>query len=257
MIPLNFEPVVHFFNELDSTNSKLKELALLGAPEGTLIVAKRQTQGRGRLGRVWHSPEGGFYASVLLYPLVPKRITDLPFLVGVAVTQTLQQVLPKSLEVSLKWPNDVLVNKKKIAGILSEAFGENEFYGAIVGVGININTPPKELEAFQKNAFQATSVAALTEGENLPTEEILNIFKVKLFNLYRLYQEKGFVPIHTLWEKNCKMMGKKIQVRDVEPRGETIEGILWGLSDRGGMVVENAKKEKVEIISGELACCWY
>ncbi|NDC23965.1 MAG: biotin--[acetyl-CoA-carboxylase] ligase [Proteobacteria bacterium] len=195
--------------------------------------------------------------SVLLYPLVPKRITDLPFLVGIAVTQTLQQALPKYLEVSLKWPNDVLVNQKKIAGILSEAFDHNEFYGAVVGVGINVNLEPAELAPFEKNLFSATSVQAITGETGTSLEDILTIFKVKLFNLYRVYQEKGFAPIQALWERNCKMIGKKIEIRNVEPKGETVVGNFWGLSERGGIVLEIPGKDKMEILSGELACCWF
>jgi len=257
MIPANFEPLLYRFEVVNSTNEKLKELALKGAPEGTMVFAKRQTHGRGRLGRFWHSPLGGFYLSVLLYPLTPKRITDLPFLMGVAVVQTLSQILPKVFEVSLKWPNDVLVNKKKIAGILSEAFGENEFYSGILGVGININTPLKDLEDFQEKPFQATSVSSLMEGEELDIDEVLSIFQSKLFNLYRLYQEKGFAPIHALWEKNCAMIGKKVEVKDVEPNRMVVTGVVKGISERGGLVVDSGGSDKVEILSGDLTCCWF
>ncbi|MFM8269069.1 MAG: biotin--[acetyl-CoA-carboxylase] ligase [Pseudomonadota bacterium] len=257
MIPANFEPLLYRFDSVTSTNDKLRELALKGAPEGTLVFAKKQTQGRGRLGRSWHSPEGGFYLSVLLYPLTSKRITDLPFLVGVAIVQTLGQVLPKVFDISLKWPNDILVNRKKIAGILSEAFGENEFYGGIIGVGININTPLKELEDFQEKPFQATSISALMDGEQIDIDEFLNIFQSKLFNLYRFYQEKGFAPIHGLWEKNCAMVGKKIEIHDVEPQKMTVTGTLWGISDRGGLMVDTGGAERLEILSGDLTCCWF
>jgi BirA family biotin operon repressor/biotin-[acetyl-CoA-carboxylase] ligase len=183
MIPPDFEPKIHRFDSLGSTNEKLKELALQGTAEGTIVVAKQQTRGRGRLGRSWNSPEGGLYLSVLLYPLVTKRITDLPFLVGVAVAQALQELLPKIVEVSLKWPNDVLADRKKIAGILSEAFEDEKFFGAVVGVGINVNTASHELQAFQTNPFKATSMSQFLEGTNTDVEAVLEIFKIKLFNL--------------------------------------------------------------------------
>lgn len=257
MIPANFEPPLYRFDVVTSTNDKLKELALKGAPEGTLVFAKKQTQGRGRLGRSWHSPSGGFYLSVLLYPLTPKRITDLPFLAGLAVVQTLSQLLPKVFEVSLKWPNDVLVNKKKIAGILAEAFGENQFYSGIIGTGININTPLKDLEDFQEKPFQATSVSTLMDGEELDLDEVLIVFQSKLFNLYRLYQEKGFAPIHALWEKNCTMIGKKVEIKDLESKQPALAGIVRGISERGGLVLEVDGTEKQEILSGDLTCCWF
>lgn len=257
MIPANFKPLLYRYDVVNSTNDRLKELALQGAPEGTLVFAKKQTHGRGRLGRQWRSPEGGFYLSVLLYPLTPKRITDLPFLVGVAIVQTLSQILPKFFEVSLKWPNDVLVNRKKIAGILSEAVGENEVYTAVIGLGINVNTPFKELEDFQEKPFQATSVSALMDGEQVDLEEVLTIFQSKLFNLYRFYQEKGFAPIHALWEKNCGMIGKKVEIKEVEPLKTTLTGTLWGISERGGLLVDTGGAERVEILTGDLTCCWF
>jgi len=257
MIPVQFKPELYRFKTLTSTNDKLKELALQGAPEGTLVLAENQTQGRGRLGRNWHSPVGGFYISALLYPLTPKNITDLPFLMGVCVIQTLVQILPKFFEISLKWPNDVLVNQKKIAGILSEAFGESDFYGAVVGVGININTSLQQLENFQEQPFQATSVNALMEGEQINLEEVLDLFQMKLFNLYRFYQEKGFAPIRALWERNCLMIGKKIQLKGVDFSSGTVEGIFSGLSDRGGLLLDMGNQgEKTEVLSGDLTCFW-
>lgn len=257
MIPLQFEPPVHRFTTVSSTNDSLRELALKGAPEGTVVVAKTQTQGRGRLGREWKSPEGGMYLSVLLYPLTSKRITDLPFLMGVAVIQSLEQILPKACDSSLKWPNDILVNQKKIGGILAEAFGENEFYGGIIGLGVNVNTGLKELEDFQERPFQATSVSALIEGQETDLDALLKIFLAKLFNLYRLYQEKGFAPIHALWEKNCSMVGKEVEVQGVEPKGENVRGKLWGISERGGLLLDVGALEKREILSGDLTCCWF
>lgn len=257
MIPLQFKPELYRFKTVTSTNDKLKELALKGAPEGTLVLAEHQTRGRGRLGRHWHSPLGGFYISALLYPLTPKQITDLPFLMGVCVIQTLSQILPKIFDTSLKWPNDVLVNQKKIAGILSEAFGENEFYGGIVGVGININTSLQQLEDFQEQPFQATSVTALMEGEQVKLEEVLEVFQLKLFNLYRFYQEKGFAPIRALWERNCMMIGKKVQLKGVEFTTGAVEGIFSGLSDRGGLLLDTGNQgERTEVLSGDLTCFW-
>lgn len=257
MIPVQFKPVIHRYDCVESTNDQLKQLALEGAPEGTLVFAKEQTRGKGRLGRSWLSPAGGLYVSVILYPLTIRRITDLPFLVGVAVVQTLQQFLPKSHQISLKWPNDVLVNNQKVAGILSEAFGDEKFYGGVIGVGLNVNVTAAQLNEFQQKQFKATSLSILLEGEATDIEEVFSVFQAKLFNLYRFYQEKGFAPIQALWEKNCGMLGKKIEVQGVEPKGSTVTGILWGISDRGGLVVDIGQTDKLEILSGELTCCWY
>ncbi len=257
MIPLHFEPKIHSFSQVSSTNEILRDLALKGASEGTVVVSRSQSHGRGRLGREWRSPLGGLYVSVLLYPLTPQRITDLPFLVAVAVVQSLEQILPKACTTSLKWPNDILVDRKKMGGILAEAFGEDQFYGGIVGLGINVNTTLKDLEDFQERPFQATSVAALIQGQETDLDSLLQIFLAKLFNLYRLYQEKGFAPIRALWERNCAMVGKEIEIRDVEPKGETLKGKFWGISERGGLLLDLGSSEKREILSGDLTCCWF
>ena len=109
MIPADFSPRVHRFPLLDSTNIKARELAKAGAPEGSIILAEVQTGGKGSGNRLWHSPRGGLYVSFLLYPKDPKRATDLSILAGVAVAQTVKDCLPKSKDVSVKWPNDCLV----------------------------------------------------------------------------------------------------------------------------------------------------
>lgn len=76
------------------------------------------------------------------------------------------------------------------------------------------------------------------DGEQVDMDEVLNIFQAKLFNLYRFYQEKGFAPIHALWEKNCAMVGKKVEIQGVEPHKTNITGTLWGISERGGLMID-------------------
>src|SRR5438309_1430776 len=120
MLPADFTPKILTFDTVDSTNAKARELAAKGAAEGTVIVAKQQTAGRGRNKRTWHSPEGGLYLSILLHPKEAKKVTDLSILAGVALAQGVTEFLPKSKDVSLKWPNDCLIGWKKVGGILCE-----------------------------------------------------------------------------------------------------------------------------------------
>ncbi len=253
-------PKIQRFESVDSTNTKLKELVRKGAPNGTVVVSKAQTEGRGRLGRVWHSPVGGLYFSVLFIPKNPKRLTDFSLLAGVAVAQSIKVLLPKQKEITVKWPNDCLVDSKKIAGVLCETVGDPP-QGVIVGVGININATEKDLEPFLKNPFSATSVLLEAEGEAHPVDQLMDVTLTKLFELYGVYEEQGFSAIKYLWERNCLMLGKKVELREpgykeVDGDRGKVVGTLVGIDDAGAIVISNQKNEKRSYISGEITCFW-
>src|SRR5262245_10290190 len=129
---------IHHFTAIDSTNDQLKRM--VEAPEFTCVVADRQTAGKGRHGRSWHSAEGdGLYLSVLLYPQgPPEKITSLSLMAGIAVAEVL--IALDVPFVDIKWPNDVLVNERKVCGILVEGTSSNaDRYRIILGIGVNLN----------------------------------------------------------------------------------------------------------------------
>ncbi len=145
---------IDYFMEIDTTNTRAKDLAAEGAPEGTLVIAEKQTKGRGRKGRSWFSPLGhGIYTSFILRPAMPPsgapRIT---LMTAVAIAEALLSLM--QLEVRIKWPNDILVNGKKLAGILTEISTEMDAINYIVvGIGLNVNTPFKDLPEFLQLEF--------------------------------------------------------------------------------------------------------
>ncbi len=272
MIPESFTPQILRFDTLDSTNLKARELAKAGtAAEGTVIVARSQTAGKGRGNHVWHSPEGGLFLSVLLYPRQARRLTDLPILVGVAVAQAVKQILPKHCDVTLKWPNDCLVSWKKVGGILCEALGEDCFDLCAAGIGLNINVAPKDLLPFAGNPFGATSFQAESEGGLYEIDQVLHVLTAKLFTLYRLYQEEGMEPIRYLWEHNCAFVGKKVELSEsgvraptkpqgtapvpVNDPGVTV-GTVLGIDESGGLVLSNPKGDRRSYYSGAITCYW-
>jgi len=263
MMPDNFIPKVHVFDSLDSTNNKARELALNGSNEGTIIVAKTQTAGRGRMKRVWHSPPGGIYLSALLYPKEAKRAPDLAIVAGVALAQTVKTLLPKAATVSVKWPNDCLVGWRKVGGILCENLGEELFHLCVVGIGLNVNTTDEELLPYKSNPFSATSFKVETGGEH-SLDLVQSTLISKLLSVYRHYQTEGFAAIQFLWERNCGMVGKKIELRDSGQRhaGEnpgdvgSTTGTLLGIDDSGALVLSNAKGERHLYHSGEITCFW-
>jgi BirA family transcriptional regulator, biotin operon repressor / biotin---[acetyl-CoA-carboxylase] ligase len=234
------------------------------AGEGSVIVARTQSAGKGRGSHVWHSPDGGLFCSIVLYPRQAKKLTDLPILVGVAVAQAVNQILPKSCEVTLKWPNDCLVNWKKVGGILCEALGEECFDLCVAGIGLNVNVAPSELEPFQKNPFAATSFQKESEGGAYEIDQVLSLVLAKLFNLYRLYHREGLEPIRYLWERNCAFVGKKIELSEGGARGPgskakevgTTQGTVLGIDESGGLVLSNPKGERRSYYSGAITCYW-
>ena len=268
MLPPNLIPNIIQFDSLTSTNAYAREIALKGGNlEGTVIVAKTQTAGRGRGSHIWHSPNGGLYFSILLYAKDRRRTTDLSILAGIAVAQAVKEVLPKSLDISVKWPNDCLVGWKKIAGILCESLGEKAGDICVVGVGINVNVERKELVSFEKNPFGVTSFKMENPGGSYDLNEVLQMTLSKLLNLYALYHDKGFQPIQFLWEKNCHFIGKKIELRESgwreediktnvkEPMGITV-GTVLGIDEDGALVLSNARGERRRYVSGEMTCFW-
>lgn len=262
MIPADFTPKISSHDTLDSTNTKARELAAQGASEGTVVWARQQTQGRGRLKRAWHSPEGGLYLSVLLYPKDPRRLTDLSILTGVALAQAVKESLPKQVAVSVKWPNDCLLNWKKVGGILCESLGEEFFHLCVVGIGLNVNIPETELASFRNNPFSATSFQVAT-GAGHDVVKIRDRLLSKLFNMYRVYHQDGFPHVQYLWERNCEMIGKKVELRDSGwrdlPAGDTVGatvGTCLGIDEAGAIVLSNAKGERHTYHTGEITCFW-
>ncbi len=264
MAPEGLAPKLHFFDTVDSTNNKARELAADGGGEGIVVIAKSQTQGRGRHRRVWHSPEGGLYLSALLYPREKRRASDLSILAGAALAQSVKQLLPKSKDVTVKWPNDCLVGWKKVAGVLCEFLGEDYFNLCVVGIGINVNVADEELKKFQGNPFGATSFLGETGGQ-FPLDETAHIVVNKLFQLYRIYQTQGLAPIQYVWEKNCAFIGKKVELRESGWRdnpsykeGEVgaTQGKMEGIDESGAIVLSNTTGERHSYLSGEITCYW-
>jgi BirA family transcriptional regulator, biotin operon repressor / biotin---[acetyl-CoA-carboxylase] ligase len=249
------------FPSLESTNLKARELAASGAAHGTVVLAERQTAGRGRGSRVWHSPPGGLYFSVLLYPKKVTRPTDFALMAGTALAQAIKNLFPKATDITVKWPNDVLVNWKKVGGILSESLETHGYTAIILGVGVNVNVSASELTAFQKNPFPATSIKEELKSE-FKTDEILDMFLKKLQQLYQAYSSEGFASIKYYWEKNCRMIGKRIELRDIAwsggmdgEVGVTI-GTMLGIDSEGALVLSNPKGERHQYVTGEITCFW-
>jgi BirA family biotin operon repressor/biotin-[acetyl-CoA-carboxylase] ligase len=201
---------VFFSSVVGSTNEWAKELAAYGAAEGTVAVAETQTCGRGRLGREWFSPGGGLWFSVVLRPeLKPVEAVGLVFVSGLAVADVLRELY--GLKSETKWPNDVLVNGRKVCGILTEmnTIGEKVNY-VIVGIGVNANF---DVEKVFPEELRVIATSLENElGRKVRLEELFKALLEKLENFYELFMKEGFDPILKEWKKYAGFLGCQVEV---------------------------------------------
>jgi BirA family biotin operon repressor/biotin-[acetyl-CoA-carboxylase] ligase len=230
--------------ELVSTSDRLKELARAGAPAWTAIVAERQSGGRGREGRSWQSPEGGLYLSVLLRPEV-ERTSLIPLAAGVAVAEA---VLGFGVRSELKWPNDVLVGGRKLAGILAEASsGARGVEWVVLGIGVNVAVDPAALpEALRATA---TSLVAAGTSEVRPAE----VAAATLARLSVWYDALRSEPARVVaaWRALAvPWWGALVEVRT---GGRELRGRLAAIDEEGALVLETPAGERVRLLSGEVS----
>ncbi|MGH7014290.1 MAG: biotin--[acetyl-CoA-carboxylase] ligase [Stellaceae bacterium] len=215
---------------LVSTNDEARRLARAGASEGTLITARSQTAGRGRQGRIWVSQTGNLHASLVLRPDAPMaRAAQLGFAAALAVADAIQAFAPKEA-VALKWPNDVLLDRRKVAGILLESEGDATGRVAFVvaGIGVNLAAHPAATE------FPATSLKAATGATPTP-EALLAALAPALLLWYERWRDAGFAALRRAWLERATGIGQALRAR---LPGETVEGHFAGLDDDGMLLLD-------------------
>jgi BirA family biotin operon repressor/biotin-[acetyl-CoA-carboxylase] ligase len=238
---------VHWLEEVDSTQRVARELAGTGAPEGTTVIAERQTAGRGRLGREWHSPAGvNLYCSIVLRPpLAPGAAPQLALVAGAAVAAAVAE--ETGLRPGLKWPNDVLLGGRKVAGILVELDAEaDRVRHVIAGIGVNLNAP----ETAFPPALRATAGSLhLATGRQVDRAAFTGRLLAALEARYGRFLAKGFSSVRAEWESYSVLRGA--QVRVVSPDGE-IAGRVLGLDDDGALRLRRAGGDVARVVAGEV-----
>lgn len=227
-----------------STNDEAARLAAEGAPDGTVVWARCQTAGRGRRGRQWLSPEGNLYCSVLMRPGVPlAQAAALSLVAAVAAGDTVAGLLPAGRRVQLKWPNDVLVEGAKIAGLLLEAsaHGRGPVDWIVLGCGINVALHPAE-------GPLATDLSC-ERGGPLSVAPVLVSLLDTLRHWRGRWETAGIAPIREAWLARARGLGETIAVR--LPR-EEIQGIFEGLDDTGALVLRLADGSSRTISAGDV-----
>lgn len=224
------------FAESPSTNSELADRARAGAPEGTLVTTDHQVAGRGRLDRPWQSPaRSGLAVSVLLRPdLVPaERWSWLPLVVGLAAAETVRK--SGGLDAMLKWPNDVMIGDRKLAGILVERVETGTGPGAVVGLGLNVSLRREELPV-----PHATSLV-LENASTIDRSVLLRAYARNLEALYRAWAAREGAPyagVHESYVRRCVTVGQQVVVTGSD--GSTARGLAEAIDGSGRLVVDVA-----------------
>ncbi len=235
---------VRHFEEISSTMDEAFRWAMAGAPEGSVVTAEAQTKGRGRLGRGWVSPKGGgLYFSLILRPdLRSSQVAKLTLLSAVALSEAVQ--VCTGLCPLIKWPNDLLLGEKKLAGILTELRAEVDRVDfAVVGVGINVNSSGKNIPS------EATSLKIEAKGQEHDRaallREILRAYEKRYLNL----KKQGFTSAMEEWCRRSATIGNGVRF---EERGHVYEGVATGLAEDGGLLVLLDSGETVKRMAGDV-----
>ncbi|MDL1967568.1 MAG: biotin--[acetyl-CoA-carboxylase] ligase [Deltaproteobacteria bacterium] len=236
-----------YLKETDSTNTRAKELAAHGASEGTLVIAEKQTNGRGRRGRSWFSPPGdGIYFSLILRPAIsPNETPRITLMTAVVLAETLISLM--KLKLRIKWPNDILVNEKKLAGILTEISTEMDAVNYIVvGLGLNVNTLFEN--SSQEIKKSATSILIET-GNRTSRVKLIQKFLKLYEQYYDMFKKNNFEPIMNRWRQLADIIGKQIKVDVV---GETHIGEVVDVDNDGVLILKDDQGKLQRIFSGDV-----
>jgi len=236
-----------FSREVKSTSDWAKELAEMGAEEGTVTVALTQTAGRGRLGREWFSPTGGLWFSIVLRPdQKASEAVKLVFVASLAVAEVLHEKY--RLRTETKWPNDVLVNGKKICGILAEMNTKEENVNyVILGVGVNANFRADDV---LPESMKTTPTSIENElGKKIRLESLLKALLEEMENIYDNYLESGFAPLLERWKRYAGFLGHTVMVTD---ENETLNGLALGVDMEGALILKLEDGKTRRILVGDV-----
>lgn len=232
---------------LASTNLTAMELGEAGAIEGLVVIAEQQTAGKGRLGRRWESPAGvNLYLSVLLRPAMPPwEVPRLTFLSAVAAARALQDVT--GLKIEVKWPNDLLVNGRKIAGLLNEMSAESDaVHHVVLGLGLNINMTAEQFPPVLR--YPATSVR-LEKGSPASRLDVVVALLEHFDRLYAEFQRCGMEPVRQAWQELFAMLGNRVRV---ELGAASLTGVVAGIDEEGALLLQLPDGKIEKVLAGDV-----
>ncbi|MDO5831744.1 MAG: biotin--[acetyl-CoA-carboxylase] ligase [Methanobrevibacter sp.] len=234
------------FNEVSSTNTLARFLSMNGIADGSVIISEKQTNARGRSGKSWESPLGGVWLSIVLNPHVDyAKLPLITLATGVAVAKTLEKVGVENPEI--KWPNDIMINGKKVCGILTEAVTKlNTIENVIIGVGIDANL---DVEDFPEELREGTTTLQNELGRKGSENLLIKTFLEEFEEISELFDHEGYEEILKEWRKRSYSIGKIVEVR--EPFNKNYDAYVLGVSREGALIVEKIDGTLEKVISGE------
>ncbi len=237
---------IYHFNHLASTNDKAKEIAEKDFLEGSVIIAEKQMQGRGRLGRTWESPDGGVWLSVVLCPeILPAKAQLITLTAANAVAKTLRDF---DIPVGIKWPNDLLLEGKKVCGILTELKAELDRINYIVlGIGINVNT---KKESYPSELQNIISSLKNFSGRDINRVELVSAVLNNIESEYNVLLNKGSREIIDNWKKYNITLNKSVKITGNK---DIFTGIAVDLDENGGLIVKDENSKLSTFYSGEVS----
>jgi BirA family biotin operon repressor/biotin-[acetyl-CoA-carboxylase] ligase len=242
-----FGKTIHYFHEIGSTNNYARERAELGAAEGEVVVAESQSHGRGRLGRRWESPPfANLYFSILLRPKIsPAHAAQITLMAAVALAEVVEEFVPE--RPAIKWPNDILIGGKKLAGILTEAAcsAERVEY-VILGIGVNLNYASAAMpEEIRRRAASVLEVA----GRPVQRESFLQRLIQGIERCYGELEQAGFDALAARWESYFAWRGQRVRV---ELFDQVTTGTAKGIDRDGALVIVDDGGSAQRILAGDV-----
>lgn len=238
---------VVYYDEIDSTNNRAKEAGDNKAPHGTLFVADMQVAGKGRRGRVWQSPAGSsIYMTILLYPEIsPLKAPQLTLAMAIAVAEGIKEVT--GLDTKIKWPNDIVVNGRKICGILTEMSTEIDYINhVVIGAGINVNQ-----DDFPEDIRKTASSLKMELGKQVKRSELIAAIMKSFEKDYEIFvKTEDLSGLQELY--NSMLVNLDRDVKVLEP-GNEYEAHALGINKTGELIVRTAEGEEKEIYAGEVS----
>jgi BirA family biotin operon repressor/biotin-[acetyl-CoA-carboxylase] ligase len=237
---------LQYFESVDSTNTLAHQLAREGTPDGTVVIAETQVKGRGRLGRTWVSPAyRNLSLSVVLRPdMSPTEAPQIGLVAGLAVAETVREWGPRAL---IKWPNDVLIDGRKVAGILTEMeSGDGRVQVVVVGIGVNLNSESADFppELRDRAVGLCGAAGALIDRSAFATR-LLARFEER----YEMLLRDGFAAIRPLWEGLSCLTGRHVRI---DGGGDRYEGVVTGLGTDGTLRLRSAAGQETRVLADDV-----
>ena len=239
----------YYYDSIDSTQTEALKIANESNKEGTIIIAEKQTGGKGRSGRKWVSPKGGIWFSIILHPKFDiSNVTLFPIASSLALSNAIEKTCKITTE--LKWPNDLTIKGKKLAGMLVDASLEsNKIENLVLGVGINFEVNSKEIEKALKNTPNFYGVTSLSDQKNkIKPIQLIQSFLLELEKIYEQLNNNQRRKIVSKWTERSSTIGKKIEVDTYQGK---IKGDAIKIDDDGGLVVKDVGKTN-KIFAGDI-----